>query len=230
MASSSSSSSSSILPPLPAIPLKPEYGPTLGRLLSPRWHAASKPVQALVLIACTAVLALLIGAGLTLENAHYSHGGPVPFSFSYRSLYRTTPAPGEYVQVRRPAHGSLKDSFAVGPLQIPPYTGELGGELPLYASSYIAGLRHRYTGFVLRGEGKTKVNTVPAYDIAYIAQIEGRTVYGRDVLLLPEREGVRAGVHIVMLSAPKADAHVNSPLLVGSTGVLERPLETFTIG
>ena len=36
--------------------------------------------------------------------------------------------------------------------------------------------------------------------------------------------------HIVMLSAPKADAHVNSPLLVGSTGVLERPLETFTFG
>ena len=224
------SSSSSTLPQLPAIPLKPEYGPTLGLLLSPRWHAASKPVQALVLIACTAVVAMLVGAGLTLENAHYSHGGPVPFSFSYRSLYRTTPAPGEYVQVRRPARGPLKDSFAVGPLQLPPYNGELSGELPLYASSYIAGLRHRYTGFVLRGEGKTKVNTVPAYDIAYIAQIEGRTVYGRDVLLLPEHEGVRAGVHIVMLSAPKADAHVDSPLVVGTTGVLERPLETFTFG
>ena len=35
------SSSSSTLPQLPAIPLKPEYGPTLGLLLSPRWHAAS---------------------------------------------------------------------------------------------------------------------------------------------------------------------------------------------
>lgn len=220
----------SSIPSLPAIPLKPEYGPTLGRLLSPRWHAASKLVQVLVLIACTAVLVMLIGAGLTLENAHYSHGGPVPFSFSYRSLYRTTPAPGEYVQVRRPARGALKDSFAVGPLELPPYTGGLSGELPLYASSYIAGLSRRYTGFVLRGEGKTKVNTVPAYDIAYIAQIEGRTVYGRDVLLLPEREGVRAGVHIVMLSAPKADAQVDSPLLVGTTGVLERPLETFTFG
>ena len=101
----SSSSSSSILPPLPAIPLKPEYGPTLGRLLSPRWHAASKPVQALVLIACTAVLALLIGAGLTLENAHYFHGGPVPFSFSYRSLYRTTPAPGSTCRCAAPRTG-----------------------------------------------------------------------------------------------------------------------------
>ncbi len=215
---------------MPAIPLKPEYGPTLGRLLSPRWHAASRLVRALVIVACIAVLALLIGAGLTLENAHYSHGGPVPFSFSYRDLYRTAPAPGEYVQVRRPAHGPLKDSFAVGPLRLPAYTGALSGELPVYASSYIAGLRRRYTGFVLRGEGKTRVNTVPAYDIAYTAQIEGRTFYGRDVLLLPERSGASAGVHIVMLSAPGADAQVNSPLLVGTTGVLERPLETFTIG
>ena len=142
----SSSSSSSILPPLPAIPLKPEYGPTLGRLLSPRWHAASKPVQALVLIACTAVLAMLIGAGLALENAHYSHGGPVPFSFSYRGLYRTAPAAGEYVQVRRPAHGPLKDSFAVGPLQLPPYTVGSSGELPLYAI-----LLHRGPASALRG-------------------------------------------------------------------------------
>lgn len=213
-----------------SIPLKPEYGPTLGRLLAPRWHAASKLVQALVIATCTATLALLIGAGLTLENAHYSHSGAVSFSFSYRGLYRTAPAPGEYVQIRRPAHGPLKDSYAVGPLELPSYTVGLSAELPLYASSYIAGLRRRYTGFALRGEGKTRVNTVPAYDIAYTAQIEGRTVYGRDILLLPERSGARAGVHIVMLSAPTADSQVTSPLLVGTAGVLERPLETFTFG
>ena len=57
-------------------------------------------------------------------------------------------------------------------------------------------------GFVLRGEGKTRVNTVPAYAVSYTAQIAGRTVYGRDILLLPEQPGARAGVHIVMLSAP----------------------------
>ncbi len=215
---------------MPAIPLKPEYGPTLGRLLAPRWHAASKLAQTIVIVAGVGLLALVVGAGLTLENAHYSRGGPVPLSFSYRDLYRTAPAQGEYVRVRRPINGPLKDSFAVGPLRLPPYTGGLSGELPLYASFYIAGLSRRYRGFVLRGEGKTKVNTVPAYDIAYTARIEGRTVYGRDVLLLPERSGVRTGVHIVMLSAPKADAQVDSPLLVGTTGVLERPLETFTFG
>jgi hypothetical protein len=218
------------MPAMPAIPLKPEYGPTLGRLLAPRWHAASRLVQAIVLAAGVGILALLLGTGLTLENAHYFHGGPAPFSFSYRGLYRSAPGPGEYVQVRGPAHGPLRNSFAVGPLRLPRYTGALSGELPLYASSYIDGLRRRYAGFVLRGEGKTRVNTVPAYDIAYTAVIDGHTYYGRDVLLLPERSGVRAGVHIVMLSTPTANPQVTSPLLVGSTGVLERPLETFTIG
>ena len=31
-----------------AVPIKPEYGPTLGRLLSPRWRAASRLVRGLV--------------------------------------------------------------------------------------------------------------------------------------------------------------------------------------
>jgi hypothetical protein len=215
---------------MPAIPLKPEYGPTLGRLLSPRWHAASRLVQAIVVAACVGVVALLLGAGLTLENAHYSRGGQVPFHFSYRGLYRSAPGLGEYVRVRGPAHGPLRNSFAVGPLQLPPYTGGLSGELPLYATSYIDGLRRRYSGFVLIGEGKTRVNTVPAYYIAYTAVIDGRTYYGRDILLLPDRPGVRTGVHIVMLTSPTANSQVTSPLLVGTAGVLEQPLETFTFG
>jgi hypothetical protein len=213
-----------------AIPLKPEYGPTLGELLAPRWHAASRLVRAIVVAGGVGLLALAVGGALTLENAHYAHGGPAPFSFSYRGLYRTTPAAGEYVQVRSPAGGPLRSSFAVGPLLLPPYTVGVGAELPLYATSYIEGLRRRYTGFVLRGEGKTRVNTVPAYAVAYTARIAGRTVYGRDILLVPERPGARVGVHIVMLSSREANPQVTSPLLVGTTGVLERPLETFTFG
>jgi hypothetical protein len=210
-----------------SIPLKPEYGPTLGELLAPRWHAASRLAQAIVVTAGVGLLALILGTAFTLENAHYSHGGPAPFSFSYRGLYRTAPAAEEYVQVQRVAHGHLEDSFAVGPLRLPRYTTSLSAELPLYAASYIEGLGHRYAGFVLRGEGKTRVNTVPAYAVAYTAQIAGRTVYGRDILLLPERPGARAGVHIVMLSSPRP--RVTSPLLVGTAGALERPLETFTL-
>jgi hypothetical protein len=214
-----------------AVPMKPEYGPTLGRLLSPRWRAASPRLRAAVIGAGVGLLALLIGAALTLENASYSHGGKVPFGFAYRSLYRVSPDPGGYVKVQRhSADGVLEDSYAVEPLSLPPYSGELSGELPLYASGYIRALAQRHGGFVLRGEGKTRVNTVPAYQVLYTAIVDGRPMYGRNVLLLPERQGAREGVEIVMLTSPTANAQVDSPLEVAGTGVLLRPLKTFSFG
>jgi hypothetical protein len=214
-----------------AVPMKPEYGPTLGRLLSPRWRAASPRLRAALIAAGVGLLALLIGAALTLENASYSRGGKVPFSFSYRSLYRVTPDPGGYVKVQRhSADGALEDSYAVEPLSLPPYSGELSGELPLYASGYIRALAQRHAGFVLRGEGKTRVNTVPAYQVLYTAIVDGRAMYGRDVLLLPERQGAREGVELVILTSPTANAQVDSPLEVAGTGVLLRPLKTFSFG
>jgi hypothetical protein len=214
-----------------AVPLTPEYGPTLGRLLSPRWRAASPLLRATLIAAGVGLLALLIGAALTLENASYSRGGKVPFSFAYRGLYRVAPDPGGYVKVERHlADGALEDSYAVEPLSLPPYSGELSGELPLYASGYIRALAQRRTGFVLRGEGKTRVNTVPAYQVLYTAIVDGRPMYGRDVMLLPERRGAREGVEIVMLTSPTANAQVDSPLEVAGTGVLLRPLKTFSFG
>jgi hypothetical protein len=213
-----------------AVPMKPEYGPTLGRLLSPRWRAASPSLRRLLIGAGVGLLAVLVAAALTLENATFSHGGKVPFSFAYRNLFRVGPDPGGYVKIeRRRTDGTLQDSYAVEPLRLPPYSGELSGQLPVYAAGYIRGLERRDTGFILRGEGKTRVNAVPAYQVLYTAVVEGRTMYGRDVLLLPERRGARAGVEIVMLTSPSANSQVDSPLEVASTGVLLRPLKTFTL-
>jgi len=214
-----------------AVPIKPDYGPTLGRLLSPRWRRASALTRALVIAACAGTIALIVGAVLTLLNATYSRGGRVPFSFSYRSLYRVRPDPGGYVKVqRRRADGTLEDSFAVGPLRLPPYSGGLSGELPLYAAGYIRSLTGRFPAFVLRADGKTRVNTMSAYHVLYTTRVEGRTMWGRDVLLLPERPGVRDGVEIVMLTSPTANARITSPLEVATTGVLLRPLKTFSFG
>ena len=142
---------------MPAVPLKPEYGPTLGQLLAPRWRRASRRAHVLVVLAAVALVTLLVGAALTLENAQYARGGPVPFSFSYRDLHRTVPAAGEYVRVQSRRRGGLSDSFAVGPLMLPAYTVPLNVELPLYTASYIARLSRRYEDFQLRGEGETKV-------------------------------------------------------------------------
>jgi hypothetical protein len=215
-----------------AVPMKPEYGPTLGRLLAPRWHAASRSMRALVIAAVLALTVLVVGGALALLNATFTHGGRVPFSFSYRGLYRTRPDPGGYVKVQsRWPDGALKYSFAINPLRLPAYSGEQSGELPLYAASFVRALAARTPGFELRGEGKTRVNSgLVGYEILYTAEVEGRPMYGRDVLLLPPHRGARDGVYAVMLTSPGASTQVTSPLEVGSTGVLLRPLKTFSFG
>jgi len=213
------------------VPIKPEYGPTLGRLLSPRWRAASPLARGLVRTLVVGVIAIAIGVFLTLENAHYSHGGRVPFSFSYRGLDRVPAAPGEWVRLERHApDGRLLDYFAVRPLTLPRYTGSLTGVQALYAQSYIRMLHSRDVDFVLRGEGKTRVNAVPAYNIEYTTRVAGHTMFGRDVLLVAQRPGQREGVNIVMLTSPTANAQVTSPLEVASEGVLLKPVKTFTLG
>lgn len=215
-----------------ALPIKPEYGPSLGRLLEPSWRRASRGLRAGVIAAAVLLVAALLGAGLTLENASYSHGGRLPFSFDYRYLYRVQPEPGGYVKVdARWPNGELKYSYAVNPVLLPPYTGALEGEMPLYAAAYIRMLSARERGFVFRGEGKTRVsNKLVGYQIAYTAEVEGQQVFCRDVLLMPQREGAREGVNVAMKASPKANASVSSPLEVAESGVLLRPLKTFSFG
>jgi len=214
-----------------AVPMKPEYGPTLGHLLAPGWRAAAPRVRVAIVLAGVLLTAAVIGGVLTLLNARYSQGGPVPFSFSYRGLYRAKPDPGGYVKVRTLArNGSLEYSYAVEPLELPPYSGELSGELPVYATAYVRRLAAQDPSFVLRGEGKTRVNTVPAYQVLYTEQLQGREYFGRNVLLLPERAGVRRGVAIVMLNSASARSKVRAPNEVALSGVLLRPLKTFSFG
>jgi hypothetical protein len=214
-----------------AIPVKPEYGPTLGRLLAPRWRAAGAAARVAVIAGGLVLLAAAAGVVLTLESASYTHSGRVSFSFNYRGLHRVAPERGAYVRVvSRGPGGTLLYSYGVGPLTLPPYAGESSGAVPVYAARYVTSLRRRYTGFVLMGEGKTKVNTVPAYDVLYTAVVEGRRMFGRDVLLVPERPGAREGVYIAMLTAEGVTRQVRGPMEVGTVGVLAKPLRSFALG
>ena len=217
---------------MPSIPIKPEYGPTLPSMLAPSWHRASRVVRTVTVVCGVVVLVLLAGAVLTLLNSTYGHGGSRSFHFSYRGLYRTKPEPGGFIRVQSHSpSGRLEYSFAVNPLELPPYHGAMLGEVPLYASAYIAELSRRYPGFVLRGEGKVRLNSkLGGYQVAYTTIVDGRRMLGRNVLLLHERTGERSGVELVMLTAPGANPQITEPFEVGSTGVLQRPLKTFALG
>jgi hypothetical protein len=210
-----------------SVPLKPQYGPTLGELLEPRWRSAAPATRALAIAIGLTLLALAIGLVLTLLDASYSQGGRVPFSFKYRGLYRTAPDPGGYVKVARGSDGRLEDSYAVAPLRLAGYRGSVTGELPLFAAGYTRTLAKRLPGFKLEGEGKTRISsTLGGYDVLYSAIVDGRKMYGRDVMLLPPGGKAREGVVIELLSSQPAS--VSKP--VASSGVLEKPLKTFAFG
>jgi hypothetical protein len=211
--------------------MRSEYGPTLGRLLAPRWRAASRLTRGMVIALGPALAAAAVALALTLQSASFSHSGSVPFSFSYKDLYRVPADPGAYVKIQsRGSGGALRYSYEVYPLRLGPYSGALSGELPRYATGYIRALGARDHGFLLRGEGKTRVHTMPGYQVLYTTDVEGREMLGRDVLLAPERTGVREGVEIVMLTSPTASSQIKAPGEVATTGVLLRPLKTFTFG
>jgi hypothetical protein len=210
-----------------SVPLKPQYGPTLGTLLAPRWHAAAPAWRALVIAASAFVLAVAIGLALTLLDASYSHGGPVPFKFKYKGLYRTAPDPGGFVKIARESAGRLDDSYAVAPIRLGPYEGTVNGELPVFAAAYTHRLAKRFVRFRFEGEGKTRISsTLGGYEVLYSALVDGRKVHGRDVMLLPERSGAREGVVLEMLTS--GPVTVSEP--VASSGVLEVPLKSFSFG
>jgi hypothetical protein len=226
---------------MPALPLKSEYGPTLGELLAPRWRRASLGVRALWLAVGALAVAAIAGAALTLASPTVAHGGPVPFSFSYGGLHRVDPAPGGYARVQRAVDGRLEDSFAVGPFLLPPYQGALGAALAMYGSGYV----QRFvaarppgahisgqSGWVMRGQGSTQIDAVGSYatyNVFYTTTVQGREMYGRNVLLLPDQPGARKGVEIAMLTAVAGNHQVTSPLDVGVKGALEEPLGTFAL-
>jgi len=216
------------------MPLKQAYGPTLLQLLAPRWRAMSRAGRLLALAALAALIALLALLALRFAPPVYSRSGAVPFSFSYKGLYQAAPERGWLVSVVREREGGLEDSFSVRSLRLPPYEGSVTAELPLYAAGYERSLaRHFGASFRPDGEGVPEIKAVDVYagyQVFYSAKVDGRLLYGRDVMLLPGESGVRDGVIIRMLSAPASAPWLTSPMLVGSEGILEGVLGSFAFG
>jgi hypothetical protein len=210
-----------------SLQVRRELGPTLPELLAPRWRAASRGRRAAAVAIAIAVVAVLAGTALTLLNSHYSRGGRVPFSFSYRGLYRVPAGPGEYVRLQNPRTGTPHQLFAVRPLHLAPYQGSQTGALPLYAGSYLRSLPSRYPGFSFFAEGKVRLNGQNGYQVEYWLTVGGREQYGRDVLLLPQRDGARDGVILVMHTRP--GGKVIDPSTVGSVGALSVALHSISV-
>ncbi|MDE3070158.1 MAG: hypothetical protein KGJ43_05465 [Acidobacteriota bacterium] len=232
-------------PHIPALPIKPAYGPTFGTLIAPRWRSASRGRRLLTLLALALLAAALLAAVLGAQSPTISHGGAVPFSFTYKGLYRGAPEPGQYVRVQRASGRGASESFAVGPLRLPPYSGSVTGELPLYAGAYLPTLAARFAHLTPIGEGPIRTSAfgsweelppstvyyhVPTYTLAFTAERGGAQLAGRVIWVLPDRPGVRNGLAITMLAPATGVNHAAvSPLSLGTTGSLSGPLRSFAL-
>jgi hypothetical protein len=158
-------------------------------------------------------------------------GSPASFNFTYSPPLREVKPPAGAdmrLEARTPA-GRLHAWFEVDPLTLGPYSGEISGELPVFATGYIAGLAGRVPGFRLQTETKTRINLNVGYSVTYSGRFDGQLMYGRVVMLVGALTGARTGVilNMAILPNPSIDP---SPDQVASVDVLEKPLRSFRFG
>jgi hypothetical protein len=213
--------------------VKPQYGPTLPELLIPRWRLASVATRRLT--GAAVLLVVVAGVGVAVlhprKTSYVHRGPPVAFNLSYpRPLVAVKPPAGAYMRIEaRSSSGRLLQWYEVDPLTLGAYSGEISGQLPVFASNYIVELARRVPDFLLQTETKTRINQVAGYSVTYSGEIDGQLMYGRIVLIVPRLTGDRIGVILNMGTVPSVAVDY-SPDQVGSADLLEIPLRSFRFG
>lgn len=209
------------------------HRPTLPDLAGPRLarlpvavRLALAAVAVALLLAIVALIALRPGEAVT----EYVQRSGLTFNFRYPDpLVRAAPQGDEIVRVQQVRSDRLfVQSFAVEPLELPAYQGAVTGLLPIVADGEVKTLVRRFREFELVQEGKTRLNEVPGYAIAFRARLGTRRLFGRMVLLPEPKPGARRGVRLLLLATPSAG--VNRAEEVGVRGVIKRPFRTFRFG
>jgi hypothetical protein len=205
----------------------PEHRPTLRDELAGMRPPARRAAIALIVLILLGAAALIVrksqqpGTGLV-------HRGPVTWNLRYGApLRRVAPHPGELLRLEWRSHGTLLASFAVTPLRLPAYQGDVGGAYPLVASRDQDALFARDPAMEPVEEGKARVNTVAAYSSTFRISRKPRD-YGRVVLLAQPVPGARDGVRISMTATPAGGADKADD--VAARGVLKLPYRSFRFG
>ncbi len=211
--------------------VRPELGPTLPELLGPRVRAWPRAVRLALLGAIVAGLGVLAWLALRPDPTRRPLvvRGPVTFNLLYSTdgLVRVPPEGSEMLRLRTRSAADPQ-SFAVSPIRLPAYRGDITAYLTLASARTIDEMRATIPEFVWRGDGRTSINKQPGYQILYQARIAGRTTYGKRLVLVPFPEDPREGLDITLLST-RSDAVPNVGA-VGANGLLKTPLRSLRFG
>jgi hypothetical protein len=219
--------------------VREELGPSLPQLLEPRWRPLSRRRRIAAVAAAVALLALLGAAYLVVRSGPLPVEvvrGPVSFNLVHRADFPVVrPRSGELLRLEGvlPGTSRARESFAVRPLTLPAFRGDVSSAYLLLATRRLAELRRADPAVAYRGEGKARSNPDTAgYQLTYQTRRGGKLVYGKLIFLAPlAADGEpqdRRGVELSLLAersgqTPTANA-------VGADVLLKSPLRSFRFG
>ena len=216
-------------------PVRPEFGPTLPELLGRRFGWSVRTAALVV----AGILALIVAGGVAKKvqsdgSVRAIVKAPVAFNLRYdpSSVDRVTPVGTQSLRLVTKAGDPNPSSITVSPARLAAYVGDDPSvALPIFAGLAITRMQRSDPKFVLRGEGRTRVNVQPGYQIQYLTQIGARVMYGRRVFLFPDPRDMprgRDGADVTLLAA--RSKIVTNPDDVGSNGVTKLPYRSFRLG
>ena len=177
-----------VRPPRPPA-VRPGFGPSLPTLLRERFGVPPRTtalVGVALLLAAGVVAALLVARDDGTEVL--VHRAAPAFSLVYPRdvLEAARPRPGELARLETSGASTsrVRATVTVTAAPLPPSRGSaIRAVAPTLMERRIAGLARRRPGFLLRGEGRARVNGAPGYEISYRTGPDGRRVFWRESLV-----------------------------------------------
>ena len=206
--------------------VRPEFRPTLPELLSGRTKAWRYGLIGFYVVVLLILLWLLLLRPDPDSTHVVKRGETVTFNLDHDGAFKQVPPQGDELLRLDGTRGRL---VAVSPLNLPAYEGKPDGFLPAYAERISDEMAKEFDGYERRRDGRPSVNRIPGYEIVFQYKRDGKTSYGRRLLLLDSyADGARNGVDILLLEnrskvVPFAEA-------VGTTGSLKTLLRSFAFG
>ena len=210
--------------------VREEFGPTLPELVGRRLGVRPRAVWLSLAAIGAVVVAVVAWLGLrpTPNQSTVVVREPVTYNLiDPDALRRIAPRSGETLRLQ--SRSGPPQSFVVHTLRLQPYKGDVSAALTFLSARLIDEMRGQYQDFVWRGDGRVNINKQPGYQIIFQARVDGRTTYGRRVLLVAKPDPPpREGVDLTILAArspsvPNLDS-------VGATGALKTAYRSFRFG
>lgn len=222
--------------------VREELGPTLPQLLQPHWARLSRTRRRQIVAALVA-LAVLLAAAYTIVRSDPLETlvvrEPVAFNVIHRADFPKVGArPGELLRLEGvlPGKSMAKETFAVSRLTVPPFRGDISAAYLMLATRKLAALQAADPQLRYRGEGKTRINLIPGYQLTYSTREggkpDGRSVFGRIFWLVPEPGDGEAQTRdgVILALTAQFSGQVPNATALGSDVLLKAPLRSFRFG